>query len=1580
MRTGRVIATCLIILGVLCGYCASALAAAEGPGWQLFADTYPTNLVKPVDEIQKVLASTQTGTFTLTYRGAETDAIHSHASDAEVQSELEALPGVGAGNVSVSGGTPGTYTVEFVGALGNTKVAELEASGADVMVTTAGFPSGTIGIEVFNIGAGASSGPITVTDTLPPDVKAKEAGQLIYLENGEGHFGVEPRIEPGSWACTGNGPSPSPSVAGATVVTCVDEEAFAGGGGLPTFRSSASINNPQPAVGITVEAPVEAAGLSNRVSIAGGGALEPAATTDPVTISSSPAAGGVARADAWFSNANGTLDRQAGSHPYAATFAFNAATAVNGEHLGYFPGGEIRNLETIVPAGLIGDLQAMPRCTRERLFGGNCPPASMVGLLKAPNFATSVQKQVFNMVPPPGVAAELGFEYAEVPVYITFKVRTGGDYAIVARVNNIPQREVFQSVLTLWGVPAERSHDRWRSQEGGCSQEEMNDAGENKYCLTPEAPTLTPFLTLPTSCAEPEAPGFAFRELAGWQEADAESEATFPMHDGQGRPAGFTGCETLTFEPAISVSPDTGKADTPAGLTVEVKPPLGGLQEVTGDSSADIKDTTFVLPSGMAINPGQAAGLQACGPAEDGLTTEAEKVKGEEDDGPAQCPNASKVGTVTIKTPLIESDEEKQFEGDVYVLQSNPPELKLLVAASADGVNLKLVGVASLCEAVGETLDGKTCEAVGQVITAFDDTPQLPFTLFKLSFSGGAQAALDTPAKCGRYTASADFTPWSTPSTQDFLTDAAFTLSEGSGASPCPSSTLPFSPELTAGSTTDQAGGYTDFSMLLRRGDDQQRIAGLQFKAPEGLTGFISKVPLCSNAQAEANACPESSKIGHTVVESGPGPSPLVVPEPGRGEAPIYLTESYDGAPFGLSIVVPLQVGPFDLPTQRVRARIEIDPHTSALTITTNELPQEVAGVPTDLREIDAVIERPEFMVNPTNCNPQEFTGTAYGAAAPGQSEAGKTAAIASRFGMGSCQQLKFQPQISVSTSGHTSRINGASLTYKIAYPNTTPGTQADIGYVKTELPVQLPSRLPTLRKACTQAQFRANPADCPPASVVGHATVHTPLLPVALEGPVYFVSNGGEAFPNLIILLQGDGVGIELVGDTFISNNGVTSTTFHTVPDDPFSTFELTLPQGPYSALAANVNLCKPTAAVTVEKKVAIKVHGRKKTVMRDVKETKPATPTMPTELVGQNGAVDDAKPAVAVTGCARTTRKAAKQKHKRPLKRNKHPGTPHASATSGICATNPVTQARSPARTRPQSTPQRLIVSRHGRHRAATAACRRDPRRGHQGLPAQRAHADGADGRHRRALPDPQRDPAPVDRVQRQRSSARPGRAGNEDHGSPRHVARCERDHDRHRRDRQRAHHGCLRQGGERHLSRSESRRRLLAALRRASAARAAVARDPHRRAARAGVPRSSHPRHLAVRRVVGRGARAADREPPRLPGAAPLVCTRARALVACCRRPAGGRHHGLGRRRRDRGGARRARARRRRQIGGADRDRRNDCLGALGGAHAALPGSHHDHPLLRPARPARGLRRRAAGRAAGHRTGRAARRCAR
>ncbi len=699
--------------------------------------------------------------------------------------------------------------------------------------------------------------------------------------------------------------------------------------------------------------------------------------------------------------------------------------------------------------------------------------------------------------------------------------------------------------------------------------------------------------------------------LGTWSEPEARAPVlSAPWHTNDDIPTGMTGCERLQhFEPKISLAPDTSFSDTPAGLSATVKVPQGLNTE--GLATPGLKETTVVLPEGVAINPGQATGLVACQASEEGLPAEGEDGELEKFDGPPSCPAASKVGTDEIATPLLKG----RLKGDVYVLQSDPPNLQLLVAAEGEGVYLKLIGTVHLNE------------QTGQLTTTFKGTPldpgtpDAPLDEFVLNFSGGPQAALVTPPTCGVYTATADFTPWSTPFIEDALSESNFSITSGPSGSSRANCTgpLPFTPTLTAGSTTDQAAGYTDFSMLLSRDDGQQRIEKLQFKTPEGLLGMIAKVPLCQEPQAAAGTCSSASQIGHTVAEVGPGPYPFVIPQENAPPAPIYLTGPYEGAPFGLSIAVPIVAGPFNLGTEVVRAKIEVDPHTSQLTISTTAFPKTVKGIPTDIREIDAVIDRPEFMFNPTDCNPMSFSGTAY-------SFEGATAPLSSHFQMGSCRSLAFKPDFKVSTSGKTSRAKGASLTAKIVYPTGNLGanqasSQSNIANVKVDLPKQLPSRLTTLQKACPAATFEANPANCPAASVVGHAKAITPVLPVPIEGPAYFVSHAGEEFPSLIAVLQGYGVTVDLVGSTFINNKtNITSSTFKNVPDVPIASFELNLPQGKYSALAANGNLC----------------------------ETKL---TMPTSFTAQDGATIHQTTPIGVTGCGKSkVKKKAKAKSKHP------------------------------------------------------------------------------------------------------------------------------------------------------------------------------------------------------------------------------------------------------------------------------------------------------------------------------------------
>jgi hypothetical protein len=473
------------------------------------------------------------------------------------------------------------------------------------------------------------------------------------------------------------------------------------------------------------------------------------------------------------------------------------------------------------------------------------------------------------------------------------------------------------------------------------------------------------------------------------------------------------------------------------------------------------------------------------------------------------------------------------------------------------------------------------------------------------------------PAFCGPYTTTASMQSWSgNPAAQSSST---FDVTSGPNGSPCPSQ-LPFAPELTAGSLNLQAGGFTPFTTTMSRADGNQNLAGIQLHMPPGLSGLLSGVKLCGETEGNAGTCGHESEIGETIVSVGLGGSPFSV----KG-GKVFITGPYEGAPFGLSIVNPAKAGPYDLEKSTpcdcvvVRAKIEVDPVTAALTITTDStgpyrIPTVLDGIPLQIRHVNVTINRPGFTFNPTNCNPMAITGSL-------QSTEGANQALSVPFQVTNCAVLGFKPSFQVSTSGKTSRATGASLHVKLTYPKAPFGSQANIKTVKVDLPKQLPSQLKTLQHACPIQTFETNPAACAAESRIGTAKAITPLVPVPLTGPVYFVSHAGLKFPELVIVLTGYGVTVNLHAETFISKAGITSSTFRTIPDVPVGSFELTLPQGKYPALAAPDNhLCQDKLI-------------------------------MPTAFTAQNGAVIHQNTPITATGCPK--HKTTKIKHRKANKK---------------------------------------------------------------------------------------------------------------------------------------------------------------------------------------------------------------------------------------------------------------------------------------------------------------------------------------
>jgi hypothetical protein len=942
---------------------------------------------------------------------------------------------------------------------------------------------------------------------------------------------------------------------------------------------------------------------------------------------------------------------QAGGHPWAlaATLEFaSEEVKVTNNETALVPTRDPKDVVVDLPPGLLGDPVAVPQCSLSQALNpanGKCPPATQVGTFRIRhNGGKEELGPIVNVVPETGQSAEFAFEDGtNIDVVLTGHiVRTSAGYEFTVVSNGIPSVELTKVETTFWGIPADASHDAMRGKI--CAQITPT---AKLFCKSETSPTAgipaVPFLTMPTNCAAGEQQMTVRSD--SWEQPGFVRENS--QYEGYvTRSTGFpavTGCELLQFSPSIEIKPNTLLADAPVGLGVNIQVPQ--TQITTAPATPQLKDAVVTLPEGLSISPGIVDGIQACnesGPEGINFTgplSEEKGVNGELQLAAGHCPDASIVGTAKAITPLLATP----VEGHVYLARpacGGAGQSECTPQDAATGrlyrLYLELGGTGDLASTgVNIKVEGKVEAnlATGQLTTRFEDNPQAPLSELKIELNGGPRAPLDNPATCGPATTTADFTPWSSPSTSDATPSTHFDV-EGCAAAPG------LTPGFTAGTVTPEAGAFTAFTVNLTRQDREQFLSGVQVHTPPGLLGMLATVPLCNDTDAQSGHCPQTAKIGTTRVASGAGSHPFEI----GGD--VYLTTGYGGAPFGLSIVTHAVAGPFNLGLVVVRARIAVDPVDSSLTITTDQtgpyaIPQIIFGVPLRLKQVTVDIDRPNFMFNPTNCAAQQITAVVSGSQ-------NAVAHVASPFAAGGCRSLAFKPQFKVSTSGHTSKANGASLDAKVSFPAGSMGSEANIAYVKVDLPKQLPSRLTTLQKACIAATFDANPAACPPQSVVGIARASTPVLPVGLQGPVYFVSHGGEAFPSLIVVLQGDGVRVDLTGSTFISKAGVTSSTFKTVPDVPINSFELYLPQGRFSALAANGNLCALTSTVAVKRKVTQRVHGRTvhRTITTHVK--KPASLLMPTEFIGQNGAVLNQNTTIAVTRCAKAKKAKAKKKTK--------------------------------------------------------------------------------------------------------------------------------------------------------------------------------------------------------------------------------------------------------------------------------------------------------------------------------------------
>jgi uncharacterized repeat protein (TIGR01451 family) len=897
---------------------------------------------------------------------------------------------------------------------------------------TVGAAGGQYVLVLTNMGkAEAPSTTVTVTDTLPAGVS------------------VAGTIADSGWEC---------SVAG-SVVTCL----YVGGAVGPLKQTEV----------LTIPVAVGAAGLlTNQVTVSSEG-TPVAETTNATNAGAAPPLFSFLELSNRLSDVSGALDTGAGDHPFALTTVldFPVREVIAGVRKIEQPVQIPKALTIELPAGLVGDPQAVSRCPLVGVLAKSCPASSQVGTVLI-DFSQGLfggigAQPIYNVVPERGYPAEFGAYVGglEKVVFMYATVGPPPEYRLRLLVPSLPSAaRTSNLVVTFFGDP--------QSMDG-----------------TENSPVA--FFTNPSDCSG--GPLVTRAEAESYEEPGkmvAIETQTPPV----------SGCNLLQFNPSIAVTPNSTLADAPTGYGIDLKIPQSQTTGLEGHATPNLKNVTVTLPAGVSISPGAADGLVGCTAEDIDLTSSA----------PSNCPSASQVGTAEATTPIL----SEPLKGHIYVASPGCGGASQPACDEADAANGTLFGLYLELEGSGVVIKQhgtvSANPATGQLTTTFTENPQQPFSDLKLTLEDGPQAALANPPTCGEALTTSDMTPWSTPQTPDATPSWAFTVSGCEGS--------PFAPSFLGLATNTAGGAYTTFSTTFGRADRMQDLSAIQVQTPPGLLGMISHVAPCEEPQAAQGTCSAAAQIGTATVGAGSGSHPLWV------SGPVYLTGPYKGAPFGLSVAIPAKAGPFNLGTVVVRAAIAIDPNTAAITISSDPLPQIIDGVPLRLQTVNVTVNRPQFIFNPTSCTAQQVSATITSAQ-------GAVAHDSSPFAAGGCQNLPFKPGLTATTQAKTSKANGASLAVKVALP---PGS-TNIKRVDLQLPKVLPARLTTLQKACTEAQFNLNPAGCPVASNIGTATARTPVLNVPLTGPAYLVSHGGAGFPDVEFVLQGQGVQVDLDGKTEI-------------------------------------------------------------------------------------------------------------------------------------------------------------------------------------------------------------------------------------------------------------------------------------------------------------------------------------------------------------------------------------------------------------------------------------------------------------
>ena len=807
----------------------------------------------------------------------------------------------------------------------------------------------------------------------------------------------------------------------------------------------------------------------------------------------------------------GGPDTQAGGHPAEATTDFRLNLKPGG-----LPDQSLRDVRVDLPAGFVGNPQAVPTCSRatvDAFFGAPgvfCPVTSQVGVaavtIAGPGFTYDINVSVFNVEPRPGQIADFAFVIQTLLVHLVPTLDPAGGYRISVKIDGVSQGlPVAGSKVTLWGTPADTSHDSLRSCDGS--------PYISGYAC-PVSSKRASFLTNPTACAEPQTTTIS---ADSWQNPGVFTTDSYTSA------SGVTGCERLRFEPTADVDASTSAPDAPTGLSVDLTFPQN--DDPNGLASPHLRTARVTLPEGMTINPGSADGLSACTDQQLGLRS----------DSVVGCPDTAKIGTVTADTPLL----AKPLAGSVYLRTQNSDDpasgemfrLALVLEDKDRGVLIKLPGAV------------KVDETTGRIVTEFQDNPQTPVSHLSLQLKSGPRAPLASPPSCGEKTVGTQLSSWAG---QTATLESKLTVD-------CAAGLGGFRPSLTAGVAQPVGGAFSPFSVSISKPDGDSSLSGLRLALPKGLL-----------ANLKGNL---GTQVGTVRAFAGPGTNPYVLP------GKVFLEGAYGDAPFSLRVVVPAVAGPFNLGEVVVRQKIYVDPETTQVTVVSDPIPTIVKGVPVRLQRLDVEVDKPGFMINPTSCAAKEITGTLA-------SVAGQTAALTNRFQVGECASLGFAPKLAMTMSGKGQTKDGShpALTARLTPPAGNANSKKVSVTLPLSLALD-PGNANGLcepKDAAANKCPAASIVGSAQAQSILPDALKGPVYFVRGER----LENGKvrKTLPKLFIPLTANGVTVNIHADSDVKDDRLV-TTFDNLPDAPFSTFDLNIDGGKHGILAVSGrNVCAAT------------------------------------------------------------------------------------------------------------------------------------------------------------------------------------------------------------------------------------------------------------------------------------------------------------------------------------------------------------------------------------------------------------------